>query len=1852
MPSVDNRVVEMRFDNKDFEGGVSTSLNSIEKLKKSLNFKNAADGFKDIERSARGVDMSSLSSAMDAVTDKFSVFGTIGDQILRRIGDEVYKLASQFTGLIKSMSIDQITAGWQKYNDETTYVQTIMNATGGSIDEVNGYLDKLMWFSDETSYGFNDMASAIASMTSTGGDIGKLIPLVEGFANAVAFAGKGPAEFSRLMSTAITSSYGMGYLTSQDFRQLKTANVASKQLIETLIAAGVELGKIEDGEVDLANFTESLNDHWADTEVMEKAFGYFSEMTEKAYELIELGEFDTATEAYEYLSEQFNTVSMKAAKAAQEAKTFEEAIDATKDAVSSKWQTTWKQLFGNYEEAKVLWSWLAEELWEVFAEPGDTRNEMLALWHDGIDGVSGYAMAIESLQNIWYGFKNILYAVKDAVAEVFPPQTAENLITITEKIRDATESFRNAFSYDKGDSLIGALLDGDNNDSLEETVVSLEEIESLGKRIMSGEFGNGAEVRRAAIEALDLFPHAYELAQNWVNAQYGVADAYEVTDVAITDANENIESSMDGVNNTLDDTIAGINGFSRSIMDPTGFNAACEELGYAANISDNITILKNVVGGLAGAFDILKQAVSASWEVVIQPALKSAGKLIRPLLVRLGEAGVKLKNLAQTWRENDTIKNFLQGIVDGFKQAKERFDGFMDQAKQLPSVTRFLGYFEQFKNWINGIKTSALDGVSGFFSNLDVTKYLPSQETLLSILDTAVTKINDFIELCQEGWPEVQAFFQGLDFSSLTNLGSSVGSGISDFFSGLFSNEDLQTTGSGMLTSLWEGIKASAANINWSELLSIVFKSLTAVTGASIGFGFADLLFSLGGLADGLAEIPEKVVDILGGVGGVLDGYASNLKADSLLKIAEAIGILALALIGLSFVPSEKLTTVVGTVIPMIAVLALLANTVGRAMGSISKIGSTVEGGLVSIGKLNVKIPKLGITLLGFGIALMGIATAVGVIALAIDKLGSGKVWQAVGVIGAVMGIFAVFAVIMKLIDKIKVPEGSKGTSMMTMAGSFAVMMLGINLMLPTLLVLAALPMDKALTAVGSIAGLMIAFGAVALMSKNNKNMAGTAAGFLIMAMAIDALLPALVVMSTIAAMNLTAMLAAAGTILGVVIVFGIVFAALSNVKDPKAGLEAMLSIAVAIAAIGAVMAVLKGSTFGELMAIAGAIMIFVGVMGALGYLAGTFPAISTGLIAIGVAIALIGAGVGLAGVGALAFAEALNILAASSTDAQAAGENLALGIVAFFDTLVANGQSILIFVSMLIAAILAVIVAHKAHLVTTMVGVVEALATALSSGSTLNIILVALGTVLAGLFAWLSSKIPGLASALISMGLLLIASFIQGMLDNLPMMRSMVTAFLQTLGYMILEGLVATFGTILDPLADIFGWTWWDNLKAGLEGAETETSEALDETISNLQQNVDDNLSELSETVETESAETAEAIQSGNAAVADAMSESGTPEVTSGDYVEWVDTTYTDVATAAETGSASAVEAIDAGNEDISTSLQTMIDSASGEMDTDGFYDFLSGAGENGVLGFVEGIDTNSFMAGDAFSSMGDDSLNSLLTALDENSPSRKTMEAGQYAAEGLAQGISNNKYRASIASYYLASAALSGLSGVYSNFYSYGGYAAQGFAAGMYAYSYLVADQARRMASDAYTAAADELASKSPSRKFKELGMYADQGFAIGVDKYAYLASDSVGAMAEGTLSGIKDVVKRISDAIDGDFDMDPTIRPVLDLSEIQNGAEQLGGMFKTQNVDVTSTPMKNAQTISSIGQNYGTLGYSSNDSKMDDLISAVNKTAETVKPKTATINNYITVSGAENPEDYANRLVRQLNMQIRMG
>lgn len=371
--TVDQRVVEMRFDNKHFESNVATTMSTLDKLKRALHLDGASKGLENINSAANKVNMSGLSSGVEEVRAKFSALEVVGVTALANITNSAVNAGKQW---VKSLSVDQISAGWGKYGQKTASVQTIMNATGKSIDEVNQYLNKLMWFSDETSYGFTDMTAALGQMTSAGGDIDKLIPLITGVANATAFAGKGASEFSRVMYN-LNQSYSKGYLDYADWKSIDLAGVSSKQLKQMIIDVGVAQGKIQEGEITLGNFAQTLKDKWADTSVLEEAFGNFAEMSEKAYEMVQSGEVDTASEAYEKLSEKYDGVAITAAKAAQEAKTFSEAIDATKDAVSSGWMKTFEIIFGDYAEAKVLWTDLANTLWDVFAAGAEVRNWVL-----------------------------------------------------------------------------------------------------------------------------------------------------------------------------------------------------------------------------------------------------------------------------------------------------------------------------------------------------------------------------------------------------------------------------------------------------------------------------------------------------------------------------------------------------------------------------------------------------------------------------------------------------------------------------------------------------------------------------------------------------------------------------------------------------------------------------------------------------------------------------------------------------------------------------------------------------------------------------------------------------------------------------------------------------------------------------------------------------------------------------------------------------------------------------------------------------------------------------------------------------------------------------------------------------------------------------------------------------------------------------------------------------------------------------------------------------------------------------------------------------------------------------------
>lgn len=382
--TIDEKVVEMRFDNRDFESNVKTSLSTIEKLKNSLNLLGSSKALSEIDTASKKVNFSVLSNSIDTVKAKFSAFDVIAMRALSNLTDSAMRAGKKF---VSSLSIDQVSSGWDKYGQKVEGVQTIMAATGKNITEVNRVLEKLNWYTDETSYNFTDMVSSIGKFTSAGIDLDDSVSAMEGIANWAASAGVSATKASGAFYN-ISQAIGTGSMKLQDWKSIENLNMNTQKFKQACIDAAVELGTLKkvsndlyktssnSKDVSVANFNEQLSTGWLSSDVLMSVLKRYGEYTDAVYEISD--SYDTCSEAMKHVSEQGMELSAESFKMAQEAKTLDDAIGSVKDAVSSGWMTTFEIIFGNYEEAKSLWTDLANAMYDLFATPINDRNEILS----------------------------------------------------------------------------------------------------------------------------------------------------------------------------------------------------------------------------------------------------------------------------------------------------------------------------------------------------------------------------------------------------------------------------------------------------------------------------------------------------------------------------------------------------------------------------------------------------------------------------------------------------------------------------------------------------------------------------------------------------------------------------------------------------------------------------------------------------------------------------------------------------------------------------------------------------------------------------------------------------------------------------------------------------------------------------------------------------------------------------------------------------------------------------------------------------------------------------------------------------------------------------------------------------------------------------------------------------------------------------------------------------------------------------------------------------------------------------------------------------------------------------------
>lgn len=430
--TVDERVVEMRFDNKRFEQNIQTSLSSLDKLKKSLNLEGAAKGLETVNDAANKCsgNMSPLSNAVETVRVRFSALEVMAITALQNITNSALAAGKN---LVSAFTIDPIKTGFEEYETQINAVQTILANTsskGTTLDQVNNALDELNHYADMTIYNFTEMTRNIGTFTAAGVDLDTSVAAIKGIANLAAVSGSNSQQASTAMYQ-LSQALAAGTVKLQDWNSVVNAGMGGQvfqdALKETAKVHGIAIDEMIKDE---GSFRETLSKGWLTSDILTETLAKFTG---------DLNEDQLRTMGY--TDDQIKSI-MEMGKTANDAatkvKTFTQLFDTLKEAAQSGWTQSWEIIVGDFEEAKELLTEVSDTFSAVINASADARNKMLQDWKD----LGGRTMMIEAVKNVFEGLVSVAKPVREAFNEIFPPMTGKQLAEITERIRDLTAKFK------------------------------------------------------------------------------------------------------------------------------------------------------------------------------------------------------------------------------------------------------------------------------------------------------------------------------------------------------------------------------------------------------------------------------------------------------------------------------------------------------------------------------------------------------------------------------------------------------------------------------------------------------------------------------------------------------------------------------------------------------------------------------------------------------------------------------------------------------------------------------------------------------------------------------------------------------------------------------------------------------------------------------------------------------------------------------------------------------------------------------------------------------------------------------------------------------------------------------------------------------------------------------------------------------------------------------------------------------------------------------------------------------------------------------------------------------------------
>lgn len=471
--SVDQRIVEMQFNNKQFESGIQTSLKSLDQLEKGLQLDGAADGLRELDRATKSFSFANMANGIDFIASKFTGLGMLGVTAMKDIADSVWHTGKK---MVESVTIEPVKTGFSEYETQINAIQTILANTqnaGKTLPDVTKALDELNAYADKTIYNFTEMTRNIGTFTAAGVDLDVATNSIQGIANLAAISGSTSQQASTAMYQ-LSQAMASGTVKLMDWNSVVNAGMGGQvfqdALKETARAHGVA---IDDMIEKHGSFRETLQEGWITTDVLTETLEKFTATTEGLTEE-QIAANREMWKARGYTEEQIDAIfemGKTATDAATKVKTFTQLFDTLKEAAQSGWTQSWEILVGDFEEAKSLLTAISDEIGGIIGQSAEVRNNMLQGWKDA----GGRDDVIEGLKNVYQLLCDLVGPAKAAFEEIFPPLTSDQLKGYTQAFEDFTKklkvtpditdrvkrSFKGFFALiDIGAQFIGALAGG------------------------------------------------------------------------------------------------------------------------------------------------------------------------------------------------------------------------------------------------------------------------------------------------------------------------------------------------------------------------------------------------------------------------------------------------------------------------------------------------------------------------------------------------------------------------------------------------------------------------------------------------------------------------------------------------------------------------------------------------------------------------------------------------------------------------------------------------------------------------------------------------------------------------------------------------------------------------------------------------------------------------------------------------------------------------------------------------------------------------------------------------------------------------------------------------------------------------------------------------------------------------------------------------------------------------------------------------------------------------------------------------------------------------------------------------